>query len=173
MAWINAVALIGLIVFAVYQKNKIRTLEKTLSAQQEKLDIQESRLASHKDMLLSQKEIFSSQNALLTSYKETLDNVKNSLGTTPSLKPTVEVPAADDGIAPNNREGMQEEKARFEKEVQEKKKSIDWYEKEFSIGLDTLLELFLYVPRGIQQKIIADMPDSIIKKGFKRLSTRI
>lgn len=173
MAWINAVALIGLIVFAVYQKNKIRTLEKALSAQQEKLDIQESRLASHKDMLLSQKEIFSSQNALLTSYKETLDNVKNGLGTAPSFKPTVEVAAADDGIAPNNREDMQEEKARFEKEVQEKKKSIDWYEKEFSIGLDTLLELFLHVPRGIQQKIIADMPDSMIKKGFKRLSNRI
>ncbi len=67
MEWINAAVLVGLAVFAVYQKNKIRGLGKTLSAQQDKLNSQQSVLASHKDMLYSQKEILSSQKDLLTS----------------------------------------------------------------------------------------------------------
>jgi hypothetical protein len=57
--------------------------------------------------------------------------------------------------------------------VYQKNKTIDWYEKEFSIGLDALLELFLHLPHRIQQRIIAKMPQSVIKKGFKRLSDSI
>jgi len=173
MEWINAAVLVGLIVSAVYQKNKIRTLEKTLSSQQEKLDVQKSMLASHKDMLLTQKEILSSQKDLLTSYKDALNDVKAGLAVDPPLQTRIEVTTANDGIAFKNREDMAEEKVRFEKEVQEKKKSMDWYEKEFSIGLDALLELFVHVPHRIQQTIIAKMPNSVIKKGFKRLSDRI
>lgn len=171
MEWINAAVLVGLVVFAVYQKNRIRALEKTLASQKEKLEVQESMLASHKDMLFSQKEILSSQKDLLTSYKDALDDVKAGLAVDTTAQPKIEITAKDDGVAFKNREDMAEEKAKFEKEVQEKKKSMDWYEKEFAVGLDALLELFLYVPPRIQQAIIAKMPNSVIKKGFKRLST--
>ncbi len=67
---------------------------------------------------------------------------------------------------------MAEEKARFEKEVKVKTKSIEWYEKEFSIGLDALLELFFHIPLGVRESIISEMPNSVIKKGFKRLSDK-
>ena len=172
MEWINATLLVGLVVFVVYQRNKIGALKKNLSSLEDKLNDHESLLASHKDMLFSQKEILSSQKDLLASYKDTLDDVKSNLsGDTPSQS-VVEIATQDDDVEITPREDMVEEKARFEKEVQEKKKNMDWYEKEFNIALDTLLELFLHIPRRIQEPIIAKMPNSVIKKGFKRLSNK-
>lgn len=173
MEWINAAVLVGLVVFAVYQRNKIGALEKTLVSQKEKLNAHESMLASHKDMLFSQKEILSSQKDLLTSYKGSLDDVKSNLSGHAPSQPVVEIAAQDDEVECKHRKDMAEEKAKFEKEVQEKNKTMDWYEKEFSIGLDALLELFLHVPRRTRQAIIAKMPPSVIKKGFKRLSGSI
>jgi hypothetical protein len=173
MEWINAAVLVGLIVVALLQNNKIKTLQKALSSQQSKLDAQQTALAFQKDMLFSQKEILASQKDLLTSYKDALDGLKADIAVGPTVQPQDEVTPTDDGLTATNREGMAAEKAKFEKEVQEKKKSMDWYEKEFSIGLDALLELFLHVPHRVQENIIANMPDSVIKKGFKRVSDRI
>jgi hypothetical protein len=173
MEWINAAILVGLVLFAVYQKNKIRSLEKALLSQKEILDSQGAMLASHKDMIFSQKEMLSSQKDLLTSYKDALDDVKAGLPVNSPVQPKIEVQAKDDDLARKQREDTAEEKVKFEKEVQQKKKNMDWYEKEFTIALDTLLELFLHIPHRIQQPIIAKMPNSVIKKGFKRLSNKI
>ena len=173
MEWINAKVLVGLIVFVVYQKNKISALEKTLSAQREKLDAQKSMLVSHKDMLFSQKEILSTQKDLLISYKDALDDVKANIAIHGSFKPVVDTAPQEDNVEFKQRGEIKEEKAKFQKELQEKKKTIEWYEKEFLIGLDALLELFLHLPLSIRQKVIKKMPASVLKKGFKRLSDSI
>jgi hypothetical protein len=173
MEWINATLLVGLVVFAVYQRNKIGALGKNLSSLKDKLNAHESLLASHKDMLFSQKEILSSQKDLLTSYKDTLDDVKSNLSGDAPSQSVVEIAAQDDEVEIRPREDMIEEKARFGREVQEKTKNMDWYEKEFTIALDTLLELFLHIPQRIREPIITKMPNSVIKKGFKRLSNKI
>lgn len=166
MEWINAIVLMGLVVFVVYQKNQIRKLQKDLTSQK-------NALAAHKDMLSSQKAILISQKDLLASHKDTLDEVKANLSAGASVASDVEVPTKREDLEVQQRNDMAEEKAKFEKEVQERRKTMDWYEKEFSIALDALLELFLHVPHRIQQAIIATMPNSIIKKGFKRLSKKL
>lgn len=158
MEWVNAVVLIGLVFFVVIQNRHVRTLEKDLALQKEKLTLQDGMLATHRDILASQKGVPAS--AMV--YPDI-----------PAPKqPTDETKVTDKAIEKKQREDMAEEKARFEKEVKVKTKSIEWYEKEFSIGLDALLELFFHIPLGVRESIISKMPNSVIKKGFKRLSDK-
>jgi hypothetical protein len=166
MEWINAAVLIVVIVFALHHKKKIKALEDDVALHKEKLALQANMLALQKDTLASQKD-------LLTSYKDALDSLKAKLPVGERSQPEVEAKTEEDDIELIQRDDMAEEKARFEKEVQERTKTMEWYEKEFSIGLHAILELFLHVPLRIQKSIIAKMPDSVIKKGFKRLSGRI
>ncbi len=166
MEWINAAVLIVVIVFTLHHKKKIKALGDDVALQKEKLASQANMLASQKDTLASQKD-------LLTSYKDALDSLKASPAVGEPAQPGVEAKSKEDDIELRQRDNMAEEKARFEKDVQERTKTMEWYEKEFSIGLHAILELFLHVPIGTQRSIIAKMPDSVIKKGFKRLSGRI
>ena len=60
MEGINAIVLIGLIVFVVYQKNRMQAMQKDLASQKEELTAQANMLASQKEMLASQKDLMAS-----------------------------------------------------------------------------------------------------------------
>jgi uncharacterized coiled-coil protein SlyX len=162
MEWVNAVVVIAVLLMALHQKKRIKALEKTLAVQKEQLAAQAETLAAHKEILASQK-------AVLASYRELAGGTKPPVSFDVEGEEVQEVKTSED-VRLRMRQEMAEEKSRFEKEVQEKKKTMDWYEKEFAIGLDTVLELYLHLPFRVRESIIGKMPNSVIKKGFKRLS---
>jgi len=158
MEWVNAVILIGLLVFALQQNKRLKRLEEDLPLRKGKLASQGDMMALHKD--------------ILASYKEILGSIKAYGGIAAPGESIGEPRVTDETAHLKQRKEMAEEKSRFEKQVQERTKTIDWYEKEFSVALDALLELFLYVPLGVRESIISKMPNSVIKKGFQRLSEK-
>jgi hypothetical protein len=172
MEWVNAVVLIGLLVFALQQKKRLKRLEEDLPLRKGKLASQGDMMALHKDILASYRGVLASEKEILASHKEILGSVK-AYGGIPTPGESIGGPrVTDETVHLKQREEMAEEKSKFEKQVQERTKTIDWYEKEFSVALDTLLELFLYVPLGVRESIISKMPNSVIKKGFQRLSEK-
>jgi hypothetical protein len=154
--WLNLVVLIGLVGLALYQKNRNRMLGKEIASLNERLTTLSTTLDAQKE--------------LLALYRNWLIGTKADVVVSAPAEAQQAAPAANKDVEQKRREHMKEEKSKFQKEVQEKTKGVDWYEKEFSVGLDALLELFLDVPPNRQQEIIAKMPSSVIKKGFKRLS---
>jgi len=154
--WLNLVVLIGLVGLALYQKNRTRMLEKEIASLKERLTTLSTTLDSQKEFL--------------SLYKNWGTGPKGDLVAPAPPEVQQAAPVANKDVEQKRRQHMEEEKSRFQREVQEKKKGMDWYEKEFSVGLDALLELFLHVPPHRQQAIIAKMPSSVIKKGFKRIS---
>ncbi|MGD8513445.1 MAG: hypothetical protein PVG85_05805 [Deltaproteobacteria bacterium] len=172
MEWVNAVVLIGLLVFTLQQKRRLKGLEENLPLRKSKPGSQADMLALHKDILASYREVLAAEKDILASLKEMVDNVKAYRdGPTPRERKG-EDSVTEGAVEQKQRKERAEEKSRFEKEVQERAKTIDWYEKEFSVGLDALLELFLHVPLGVRESIISRMPNSVIKKGFQRLSDK-
>ena len=179
MEWVNAVVLIGLLVFALQQRKRLKRLEEDLPLRKGKLPSQGDMMPSHKEILASYREILASHREILASEKEILASHKEILG---SIKAYggISTPGesiggpgvTDETLHLKQRKEMAEEKSKFEKQVQERTKTIDWYEKEFSVALDALLELFLYVPLDVRESIISKMPNSVIKKGFQRLSEK-
>jgi len=159
MEWINTILLIVLVVFSLYEKRRLKALEKDVVLQENRLGSQADILASHRD--------------ILTSHKHVLDSVKVYLDVPIPERLRGAVKITEGGIELKQQKKIAEEKSRFEKEVRERTKTIDWYEKEFSIGLDALLELLLYVPLTVQESIISKMPNSVMKKGFKKLSEKM
>ena len=159
MEWINTILLLVLIVFFLYEKKRLKTLEEDLAFQNNRLGAQADILASHRD--------------ILSSHKHLLDSVKAYLDVPIPERLRGAVKITEGGIELKQQKKIAEEKFRFEREVQERTKTIDWYEKEFSVGLDALLQLLLYVPRTVQESIIGKMPNSVMKKGFKRLSEKM
>ncbi|MBW2109054.1 MAG: hypothetical protein JRI36_10375 [Deltaproteobacteria bacterium] len=173
MTWLTAIVLIGLACFTAYLRYRVDKLQEALLAQEKQLATQQATLASHTGMLASHKDILDAHKDLLASYKDTLNGLKAEISVWPAPPEAAESLTNEDDASVSvtvQRSKMAEEKARFEREVQEKNKNMDWYEKEFSIALDALLELFLHVPRPVREAIISAMPNSVIKKGFKRLS---
>ena len=129
-------------------------------------------LASYREILASHREILASEKEILDSHKAMLESVK-SYGGIPTPAESAGGPGVGhEGVHLRKRQEMAEEKSRFEKEVQERTKTMEWYDKEFSVALDALLELFLYVPPHARDSIISKMPNSVIKKGFQRLSEK-
>ena len=172
MEWVNAVVLIGLLVFALQQKKRLKRLEGDLPLRKGKLASQGDMMALHKDILASYREVLASEKEILASHKEILGSIK-AYGGISTPGESIGVPrVTDETVHIKQRKEMAEEKSKFEKQVQERTKTIDWYEKEFSVALDALLELFLYVPLGVRESIISKMPNSVIKKGFQRLSEK-
>ena len=172
MEWVNAVVLIGLLVFALQQKKRLKGLEENLPLRKSKPESQTDMWALHKDILASYKEVLASEKDILASLKEMVAHVTpEGEGATPS-EPKGEDKVTAGAVEQKQRKERAEEKSRFEKEVQERVKTIEWYEKEFAVGLDALLELFLHVPLGDRESIISKMPHSVIKKGFQRLSDK-
>ena len=172
MEWVNAVVLIGLLVFALQQKKRLKRLEEDLPLRKGKLASQGDMMTLHKDILASYREVLASEKEILASHKEILGSVK-AYGAIPTPGESIGGPRVTDEVVHlRQRKEMAEEKSKFEKQVQERTKTIDWYEKEFSVALDALLELFLYVPLGVRESIIGKMPNSVIKKGFQRLSEK-
>jgi hypothetical protein len=172
MEWVNAVVLIGLLVFALQQKKRLKRLEGDLPLRKGKLASQGDMMALHKDILASYREVLASEKEILASHKEILGSIK-AYGGIPTPGESIGGPGVtDETVHLRQRKEMAEEKSKFEKQVQERTKTIDWYEKEFSVALDALLELFLYVPLGVRESIISKMPNSVIKKGFQRLSEK-
>jgi hypothetical protein len=93
-------------------------------------------------MLLSFKEILEAQKALLAAYKDRLDGVVSQpvIASRP-LEQIVPSPVLrDEESEQKKREILAAEKTEFEKDVQEKKKNMDWYEKEFRIALSALFD---------------------------------
>jgi hypothetical protein len=172
MEWVKALVLIGLLVFVLQQKKRLKRLEENLPLRKGKLSSQVDMSPLHKDMLASYKTLLASEKEILASHKKILDSVKAYRDIPMPRASMGEDSVPDETIQLKQRKDMAEEKSRFEKEVQEKTKTIDWYEKEFSVALDALLELFLHVPLGVQESIINKMPNSVIKKGFQRLSEK-
>ena len=172
MEWVNAVVIIGLLVFALQQRKRLKGLEENLPLRKGKLVSQADMLALHKDLLSSYREVLATEKDILASLKEMLDSVKAYRDVATPREPRGEDSATEGAVELKQRKERAEEKSRFEKEVQERVKTIDWYEKEFSVGLDALLELFLHVPLGVRESIISKMPHSVIKKGFQRLSDK-
>jgi uncharacterized coiled-coil protein SlyX len=165
MEWVNAVLVIAVLLIALYQRKRVKALEENLALQKDQLASQANVLASHKDILASQREI-------LASYRDLLSGAKPHLDPGAQEEPGKVATPAEGDVLLRKRQEMTEEKSRFEKEVQERTKTMEWYDKEFSIGLDALLELFLHVPLRVRESIIGKMPPSVMKKGFKRLSDR-
>jgi len=163
MEWVNAVVVIAVLLMALHQKKRVKALEKTLALQKEQLASQANVLAAHKDMLASQREV-------LASYRDLVDDTKPPIDREIQEEPTEGAKTTEEEIRFRKRQEMAEEKSKFEREVQERTKTMEWYEKEFSVGLDALLELFLHVPLRVRESIIRKMPNSVLKKGFKRLS---
>ncbi|MDY6953036.1 MAG: hypothetical protein SWE60_16125 [Thermodesulfobacteriota bacterium] len=163
MEWINAVVIIAVLLMALHQKKRVKALEKTLAVQKEQLASQANMMAAHKDMLASQKEA-------LATYRDLLDNTTPPMAGDVHEEPRERGKTTEEESLYRKRQEMTEEKSRFEREVRERTKTMEWFEKEFSIGLDALLELFLHVPLRVRESIIRKMPNSVIKKGFKRLS---
>jgi len=163
MEWVNAVVVIAVLLMALHQKKRVKALEKTLAVQKEQVASQANMLAVHKDMLASQREV-------LASYRELVVDTEPPTDRDREEEPTAGAKTADEEIKLRKRKEMAEEKSKFQKEVQERTKTMEWYEKEFSIGLDALLELFLHVPLRVRESIIGKMAPSVIRKGFKRLS---
>ena len=172
MEWVNAVVLIGLLVFALQQRKRLKRLEEDLPLRKGKLASQGDMMALHKDILASYREVLASEKEILASHKEILGSIK-AYGGISTPGESIGVPrVTDETVHIKQRKEMAEEKSKFEKQVQERTKTIDWYEKEFSVALDALLELFLYVPLDVRESIISKMPNSVIKKGFQRLSEK-
>jgi hypothetical protein len=120
-------------------------------------------MALHKDILASYREVLASEKEILASHKEILGRVK-AYGSISTPGESIGEPrVTDETVRLKQRKEMAEEKSRFEKQVQERTKTIDWYEKEFSVAL---------VPLGVRESIISKMPNSVIKKGFQRLSEK-
>jgi len=163
MEWVNAVVIIAVLVMALHQRKRVKALEKTLAVQKEQLATQANMLTAHKDMLASQKEV-------LASYRDLVYETKPPVYRDTPEEPAEGAKTTQEEIRFRKRQEMAEEKSKFEREVQERTKTMEWYEKEFAIGLDVLLELFLHVPLRVREAIIGKMPNSVIKKGFKRLS---
>ncbi|MDY6989857.1 MAG: hypothetical protein SWQ30_17585 [Thermodesulfobacteriota bacterium] len=163
MEWVNAVVVIAVLLLALHQKKRVKALEKTLAVQKEQVASQANMLAAHKEMLASQREVLASYRDLVVDTEPPIDRDREE-------EPTEEAKTAEQDIRKRKRQEMAEEKAKFEREVRERTKTAEWYEKEFSIGLDALLELFLHVPLRVRESIIRKMSPSVIKKGFKRLS---
>jgi hypothetical protein len=159
MEWIIFAALfIVLLFFAFHQRKELKALEEDLAAQRDRLATQANKLAS--------------QDSMLTSHQEALDNIRYYLDPDTREIPGSGTDTSEEMIFLRKRQEMDEEKRHFQEEVRKKAKTLEWYEKEFSIGLDALLELFLHIPLTVRESIIAKMPDSIVKKGFKRLSEK-
>ncbi len=172
MQWVNALVLIGLLVFVWQQKKRLKRLEENLPLRKGKLPSQVDISPLHKDMLASYRALLASEKEILASHKKILDSLMAYRDIPTPRESTGEEMVADGTVQLKQRKDMAEEKFRFEKEVQEKTKTVDWYEKEFSIALDALLELFLHVAPGVREAIIGKMPSSVIKKGFQRLSEK-
>jgi len=163
MEWVNAVVVIAVLLMALHQKKRVKAMEKTLAVQKEQLASQANMLAVHKDMLASQREV-------LASYRDLVVDTEPPVDRDIPEEPTGGAKTTDEEVRFRKRQEMAEEKSKFEREVQERTKTMEWYEKEFSIGLDALLELFLHVPLRVRESIIRKMAPSVIRKGFKRLS---
>ncbi|MDY6836803.1 MAG: hypothetical protein SWH78_02410 [Thermodesulfobacteriota bacterium] len=163
MEWVNAVVIIAVLLMALHQKKRVAALEKTLAVQKEQLASQATMMAAHKDMLASQKEA-------LATYRDLMHDTRPPIDRDIQEAPADGPRTTGEETRIRKRQEMAEEKSKFEREVQERTKTMDWYEKEFSVGLAALLELLLHVPIAVRESIIGKMPNSVIKKGFKRLS---
>ena len=166
MEWVNTVLLVVLVVFALYEKGRVKALEKALAFQRNKL-------CSQADILASQRDVMALQKDILASHQHALDTVLAKLDIPIPERTGGEAKIKKEAIELKRRKAMAEEKSKFEREVEGRTKTLDWYEKEFSVGLDALLELLLNVPLGTQESIISKMPNSVIRKGFKRLSDKM
>lgn len=76
MEWINAVVLVGLLVFALQQKKRLKRLEEDLPLRKGKLASQGDMMALHKDILASYREVLTSEKEILASHREILGSVK-------------------------------------------------------------------------------------------------
>jgi hypothetical protein len=182
MEWINALMLIALLVMTAQQKRKadlpepeapVRAGAVQPASEMESLPLHPDWAAAAENLTASQAELSGLQEKILKSQEELLAAVKACLD-----RPVPEtIRAGGDSTGEfadeSRRQVMAAEKMKFEKEVREEERTLDWYEKEFSIGLDALLELFLHVPLPTQKSILAQMPNSVMKKGFMRLSDKI
>ena len=166
MEWFNTTILIALVVYVLYQRKEITALTKDLIAQKERLTSQDNILASGKDMLMSGRDILASQ-------KEVLDSLKEYIELHIPKHPWGGDKVVEEGVQLRQQREIAEETSRFEKEVRTKTKTLEWYEKEFSVGLNAMFQLLQFVPLGMREKIIGKMPNSVIKKGVKRLSDKM
>jgi hypothetical protein len=61
MEWVNAVVLIGLLVFTLQQKRRLKGLEENLPLRKSKPGSQADMLALHKDILASYREVLAAE----------------------------------------------------------------------------------------------------------------
>jgi hypothetical protein len=122
MEWVNAVVLLGLLVFALQQKKRLRRLEEDLPLRKGKLPSQGDMMPSHKEILASYREILASHREILASEKEILDSHKamleslKSYGGIPTPAESAGGPGvAHEGVHLRKRQEMAEEKSRKNK----------------------------------------------------------
>lgn len=172
MEWINAVFLIVLVILLVQQRQQVTALERHLNVHTDRMTMKIDGLSVQGELAGPLESVLAAHKELLGSHKELLDSMK-AAPEAPAARLPEEEKEAGGLNEQRQRRILAEEKERFGNEVREKKRTVEWYEKEFSIGLEALMELFLHVPVDVQEAVVSRMPNSVMKKGFTRLSEKI
>ena len=166
MEWINATLWIVVLILLLHQRKMVQSLKTNLG-------LQEDKFRWPVDLPASQKEVLEAQKEVLALQREFLNHATRHTAIHPTREPRAGEETSEKHVELQVPKEVQDEKLKFERELEERKKTLEWYEKELRVALDALLELFLYVPANAQKLIISKMPNSVMKKGFKKLSDKV